>query len=93
MIRADAEKTMGEARAEAARERDELRADLRVRAERAEQQADAYRDELAQLRAASRAAGTGTVRSLPRPRGAQPHPGHLTQAAAAASNREEGAGT
>jgi hypothetical protein len=32
---------------------------LRVRTERAEQQADAYRDELAQLRAASRAGGTG----------------------------------
>jgi hypothetical protein len=38
-------------RAEAARDRDELRADLRARAERAERQADAYRDELAQLRA------------------------------------------
>jgi hypothetical protein len=30
--------------------RDELRADLRARAEHAERQADAYRDELAQLR-------------------------------------------
>jgi hypothetical protein len=40
---------LGQARAEAAREREELRA----RAERAEQQADAYRDELARLRAAS----------------------------------------
>ena len=38
-------------RADAARDRDELRADLRARAERAERQADAYRDELAQLRA------------------------------------------
>lgn len=36
-------------RAEAARDRDELRADLRARAERAERQADAYRDELDQL--------------------------------------------
>jgi|HubBroStandDraft_4_1064222.scaffolds.fasta_scaffold2660663_1 hypothetical protein len=36
-----------------------LRADLRTRAERAEQQADAYRDELHQLRAASSADGTG----------------------------------
>jgi hypothetical protein len=38
-------------RADAARDRDELRADLRARAEHAERQADAYRDELAQLRA------------------------------------------
>ncbi len=38
-------------RAGAARDRDELRADLRARAERAEHQADAYRDELTQLRA------------------------------------------
>jgi hypothetical protein len=37
-------------RAEAVRDRDELRADLRARAERAERDADAYRDELAQLR-------------------------------------------
>jgi hypothetical protein len=33
-------------RADAARERHELRADLRARAERAERHADAYRDEL-----------------------------------------------
>ena len=59
-VRADAEKATGELRAEAARERDELRADLRARAERAELQADAYRDELGQLRAASSADGTGT---------------------------------
>ena len=39
-------------RADAARGRDELCADLRARAERAERQADAYRDELTQLRAA-----------------------------------------
>jgi hypothetical protein len=46
-------------RAEAARDRDELRADLRARAERAEREADAYRDELAQLRAeTSHPAGT-----------------------------------
>jgi len=32
--------------AEAARDRDELRADLRARTERAERQVDAYRDEL-----------------------------------------------
>jgi hypothetical protein len=43
-------------RAEAAREREELRA----RAERAEHQADTYRDELRQLRAASAADGTGS---------------------------------
>jgi hypothetical protein len=38
-------------RADTARDRDELRAEQRARAERAERQADAYRDELAQLRA------------------------------------------
>jgi hypothetical protein len=38
-------------RAEASHDRNELRADLRARAERAERQAYAYRDELAQLRA------------------------------------------
>ena len=38
-------------RAEATRDRDELRTDLRARAERAEREADTYRDELAQLRA------------------------------------------
>ncbi len=37
-------------RAEAAAELAAVRADLRARAERAEQQADAYRAELAQLR-------------------------------------------
>jgi len=52
-VRTDAGRMLGEARADAAREREELRADLRARAERAEHQADAYRDELAQLRAAS----------------------------------------
>ena len=49
-------------RAEAARERDELRADLRARAERAEREADAFRAELAQIRAvATRDSETGTV--------------------------------
>ena len=38
-------------RADAARDRDELRVDLRGRAERAEREADAYREELTQLRA------------------------------------------
>jgi chromosome segregation ATPase len=50
-VRADAARMLGDARTDAAREREELRADLRSRAERAERQADAYRDELAQLRA------------------------------------------
>jgi colicin import membrane protein len=50
-VRTDTDKRLADFRADAARDRDELRADLRVRAERAEQQADAYRDELAQLRA------------------------------------------
>ena len=59
-VRADAEKMLDQVRAEAARERDELRADLRARAERAEQQSDAYCDELRQLRAPSSADGTGS---------------------------------
>ena len=50
-VRADADKMLASFRADAARDRDELRADLRARAERAERQADAYRDELDQLRA------------------------------------------
>jgi colicin import membrane protein len=50
-VRDDAEKMLTGSRADAARDRDELRADLRARAEHAERQADAYRDELAQLRA------------------------------------------
>jgi len=53
---------LAEFRAEAARERDELRADLRARAERAEREADAYRAELAQIReAAARGSETGTA--------------------------------
>jgi uncharacterized protein YhaN len=59
---------LGEARADAAREREELRVDLRARAERAERQADAYRDELAQLRAASQdltGRGPGEGRAAP----------------------------
>jgi hypothetical protein len=59
-VRADAEKMLDQVRADAARERDELRADLRARAERAEQQADAYRDELGRLRPTSSGDGTGT---------------------------------
>jgi hypothetical protein len=54
-------------RADAARERDELRADLRARAEHAERQADAYRDDLAQLRAGtSHDTGTTTASRTPR---------------------------
>jgi colicin import membrane protein len=49
-VRADAEKMLADVRAEAAAELAAVRADLRERAERAEQQADAYRAELAQLR-------------------------------------------
>jgi hypothetical protein len=49
-VRVDVDKMLIGFRADAARERDELRADLRARAEHAERQADAYRDELAQLR-------------------------------------------
>jgi hypothetical protein len=52
-VRADADRMLAGFRVDAARDRDELRADLRARAERAEHQADAYRDELAQLRAAA----------------------------------------
>lgn len=52
-VRADAEQALTQARADDARERDELRADLRARAERAEHQADAYRAELDQLRASA----------------------------------------
>jgi hypothetical protein len=56
-------------RADAARDRDELRADLRARAERAERQADAYRDELTQLRAATGpVTDTTTSGTLPRAR-------------------------
>jgi len=50
-VRDDAEKMLTGFRADADRDRDELRLDLRARAERAERQADAYRDELTQLRA------------------------------------------
>ena len=54
-------------RADAARDRDELRADLRARAEHAERQADAYRDELAQLRAGvSHDTDTTTASRTPR---------------------------
>ena len=49
--RGDAERMLAQFRAEAACERDELRADVRARAERAEREADAYRAEPAQVRA------------------------------------------
>jgi hypothetical protein len=48
-VRADADKMLVGFRADAARDRDESRADLRARAVRA----DTYRDELAKLRAAA----------------------------------------
>jgi hypothetical protein len=51
--RADAEQTLTQARADNARERDELRADLRARAERAKHQADAYRAELDRVHASA----------------------------------------
>jgi len=66
-VRADAETMLIGFRAEAARDRDELRADLRARAERAEQQADAYRYELAQLRGqTSHDTDTNTADRAPR---------------------------
>ena len=73
-LRVDAEKTLDQVRAEAARERDELRADLRTRAERAEHQADAYRGELDRLRAASPAGAIGN--------GSGPAPARTTRRAA-----------
>jgi chromosome segregation ATPase len=66
-VRADAEKMLASFRADAARDRDELRADLRARAERGERQADAYRDELAQLRTQiSHEIDTSSVGTTPR---------------------------
>jgi hypothetical protein len=61
-VRADTDKMLADFRADAARDRDELRADLRARAERAEQQADAYRDGLARLRAETSYRGQGGSR-------------------------------
>jgi colicin import membrane protein len=69
-VRADAEKMLTGFRAEAARDRDELRTDLRSRAERAEGQADAYRAEVAQLRAGS-SHDTDTVTASRTPRRAR----------------------
>jgi colicin import membrane protein len=70
-VRADAEKLLAGFRAEAARDRDELRVDLRGRAERAERQADAYRDELAQLRAQTSHHADTTIASRTPPRARQ----------------------
>jgi colicin import membrane protein len=68
-VRADADKMLTGFRADAARDRDELRADLRARAEHAERQADAYHDELAQLRAGtSQDTDTTASRTPPRTR-------------------------
>ncbi len=59
-------------RAEGARYRDELHADRRTRAERAEREADAYRDELVQLRAGP-SHDTGTITAVGRaPRRTRP---------------------
>jgi hypothetical protein len=60
----DADKTLAAFRADAARD------ELRARAERAERQADAYRDELTQLRAATGPVTDTTTASgtLPRAR-------------------------
>ena len=66
-VRADAEDILASFRAEAARDRDQLRADLRIRAEPAERQADAYRDELDQLRTEA-THHTTSSRTLPRTR-------------------------
>jgi colicin import membrane protein len=66
-VRADVEKMLAGFRADAARDRDEVRADLRARAERAETQADAYRDELTQLRSQA-SPHTGTAASGTPPR-------------------------
>jgi hypothetical protein len=49
---------LDQVQAEATREREKLRADLRARGERAERQADAHRDKLDRLRAASHDAPT-----------------------------------
>jgi hypothetical protein len=66
-VRAASDKILADFRADAARERDELRADLRARAEHAERQADAYRDEFARLRAGtSHDADTSSAGRTPR---------------------------
>src|ERR1039457_5677193 len=49
-VRADAEKLLADFRADAVRDRDEMRADLRAAPDRAEPQAVAYPAELARLR-------------------------------------------
>ena len=65
-VRADAAEMLAGFRADAARDRDELRIDLRARAEHAERQADAYRDELAQLRAGTSHDADTTTSRTPR---------------------------
>jgi hypothetical protein len=55
-------------RADAAHDRDELRTDLRARAERAEREADAYQNELAQLRAGTSDDGAAASRAPRRTR-------------------------
>jgi hypothetical protein len=66
-VRADADKMLATFRTDATRDRDELRADLRARAERADPLADAYRDELTQLRVEiSHPVGTAIASKTPR---------------------------
>ena len=69
--RADAEQVLAQWRAEVAREREEMRADLPARVERAEREADACRAELTRLRAGTGRDGTSAeavtdMRSGPR---------------------------
>ena len=64
-VHANAEKMLAGYRAETTAELAAVRADLRARAERAEAEADAYRAELAQLRAGSNAGGEPPSTDLP----------------------------
>jgi len=73
-VRADAETMLTGFRADAARDRDELRINLRARAEHAERQADAYRgDRTRQLRAGTSPDADTTNSRTPR------HTGQATQ--------------
>ena len=77
-------------RADAARDRDELRIDLRARAERAERQTDAYRDELVQLRAGTSHDTDTTASRTPRRTrpSTQPQPASPLEQAEAAHSRQ-----
>jgi len=61
-VRADADHLLIQFRAEAAREREELRADLRARAERAERDAGTYREDHPRAHRSSSRQRTGTTR-------------------------------